>query len=275
MCEDVTLGSMSTLVAGGSTVEAASLLIASGHDAMSEVPLMRWNPHAALQEPAKLMDSRCRYGGFVMNVQLFDHFAFAISAAEAAAMDPQQRILLEQGYVTLHLTRLERTELEGSITGVFLGMCASDYVGVLAASPASRSVYASTAVAPSVACGRLSYVIGLHGPSISYDTACSASLVASHAGMRAMQLDECSVGLVQGASLMFTPSMHVMLATAGMTSPRGRCHTFDERADGYARGDAISTGTTVHGNAAICFLSSAVRSDGRSASLTAPNGQAQ
>ena len=191
-------------------------------------------------------------------------------------MDPAQRLLLERGYEALHSSKNDRAALEGSVTGVFLGMSPGDYGQILAASPAGSSVYASTSSSASVASGRLAYSLGLHGACVAYDTACSASLTACHAGLRAVQLVECSKGLVAGINLIFTPHVHMALAVAGMTSRSGRCHTLDARADGYARGEACGAVALCGSVAdALGLLGSAVRQDGRSASLTAPNGQAQ
>ena len=93
-------------------------------------------------------------------------------------MDPQQRLLLERGYESLHSARLDRGSLAGSLTGFFLGIAGSDFTGLLSAIPAGSSVYAATGSSLSIACGRVSYVLGLHGPCASYDTACSAALTA-------------------------------------------------------------------------------------------------
>merc|ERR1711995_85714 len=182
----------------------------------------------ALPEPTA---SRMQHGGFMRGAELADNAAFGVSPAEAAAMDPCQRLLLERGYASLHDARLERTALGGSLTGVFLGFSGTEFAQVLAASPAGGSVYAATGSSASIAAGRLSYVLGLHGPCVSYDTACSAALAAGHAGLRALQLAECAVGLVVGVTLMLAPVIGTSFAVAGMTSARGRSHTFDERAD--------------------------------------------
>ena len=138
-------------------------------------------------------------------------------------------------------------------------------------------MYAATGAAHSVASGRLSYVLGLQGACVGFDTACSAALAAAHGGLRALQLRECEAAVVAGVNLMLLPGMSVSFAVAGMTSPRGRCHTFDARADGYARAEAcvsVALRSTSEG-ASVSLLGIAVRCDGRSASLTAPNGQAQ
>ena len=156
-------------------------------------------------------------------------------------MDPQQRLLLERGYAALHEAAFDRAALAGSLTGVFLGFAGSEFAQVLAASPAGGSVYAATGSASSIAAGRLSYALGLHGSCVSYDTACSAALAACHAALRALQLDECATGLVAAVTLMLAPGIGTSFAIAGMTSAHGRSHTFDARADGYARGCLLYT----------------------------------
>ena len=138
-------------------------------------------------------------------------------------------------------------------------------------------MFAVTGASVPIAAGRLSYVLSLHGPSVVYDTACSSALAACHGGLRALQLSECTFGLVAGAMLILAPGASLSFAVAGMTSMRGRSHTFDRRADGYARGETCG-GFVLHGGHAHVvsgLLGSAVRQDGRTASLTAPNALAQ
>ena len=157
-------------------------------------------------------------------------------------MDPCQRLVLEHGYKALHAGPLDRAGLGSSLIGFFLGFAGTEFSQALAASPAGGSVYAATGSTASIATGRLSYTLGLHGPCVSYDTACSAALSACHAGLRALQLAECPVGVVVGVTLMLAPVIGTGFAVAGMTSAHGRSHTFDGRADGYARGEACGSG---------------------------------
>ena len=277
----------------------AFLAINCAHDTIGEVPSSRWDPldSYSLLDPlgSALLDSldchsllkptcsRARHGGFVASADLFDHERSRISLAEAAAMDPQQRLLLECGYEALHASVRSRTALGGSLTGIFLGISSTEFSAILGGSPAAGSVYNATGAKQSIAAGRLSYVLGLHGPCIAHDTACSSALVACHVALRALQRTECIVGAVAGVMLMLTPSLSVTFAAAGMTSTRGRSHTFDLQADGYARGEACSV-SVLHpdgvdlsqpSNCTLSLRGSAVRHDGASASLTAPNGQAQ
>jgi acyl transferase domain-containing protein len=193
-------------------------------------------------------------------------------------MDPCQRLILERGYAALADADFDRGALNGSETGVFLGFAGTEFDLVLAASPAGSSVYAATGSSLSIASGRISYALGLQGPCVSYDTACSAALAAAHASFRALQLNECDAAITVGITLTLAPGIGTTFAVAGMTSPRGWCHTFDASADGYARGEACGATAMRPGKADLQgfgLLGSAVRQDGRSASLTAPSGQAQ
>ena len=235
---------------------------------------------AAAPAEAAAVASRVRHGGFVAGAECFDSGAFGVAPAEAGAMDPQQRLLLERGYAALHGAALLRAALLGSLTGVFVGIGASDYAELLRRSPAGSSVYGATGSAHSIASGRLAYVLGLHGPCVSYDTSCSAALVAAHAGLRSLQLGECATGLAAAVNAMLLPGVGWSFAAAGMTSALGRSHTFDERADGYARSEAcgavvLRDEASSSASAAAFLRGSCTRQDGKSASLTAPNGLAQ
>ena len=178
--------------------------------------------------------SRVRHGAFLCGAELFGEVFFRISAAEASAMDPQQRQLLERGYKALHAAGMTKGSIGGTGIAVNVGQWASEFGSVLLRTPAGRSVYASTGFSCSVTCGRVSFALGLHGPCASFDTACSASLVADHGSLRALQRRECETALSAGVNMILEPAAMSGNAVAGFTSVRGRSHTFDARADGYA-----------------------------------------
>jgi 3-oxoacyl-(acyl-carrier-protein) synthase/NADP-dependent 3-hydroxy acid dehydrogenase YdfG len=254
-----------------------------GHNLLCVIPSSRWDVDEAarhLQGAAPGVASRVRHGAFLRNAELFEHGFFSIAAAEASAMDPQQRQLLECGYGAFHASGRTRASLLGGVLAVNVGQWQSEFGSVLQRTPAGRSVYASTGFSCSVTCGRVSFVLGLQGPCASYDTACSASLVGSHGSVRALQRIECDAALSAGVNMILEPAAMLGNAIAGFTSVRGRSHTFDVRADGYARGEAVDAMACQHcgGQDAVRGIEvagSAVRQDGRSASLTAPNGKAQ
>ena len=192
---------------------------------------------------------RLERGGFVHDIERFDNGRFAISAAEAGAMDPQQRLLLERGYAALYAAGRDAELLAGTRTGIHVGIYCMDWAEILHAMPAGRGVFAATGAALSVASGRLSYCLGLQGACVSYETACSASLAATHGAAASLRSQGANddAALAAGVNLMLLPRISLSYARAGMTSPLGRCHTFDRRADGYVRSEACCAVTlSVH-----------------------------
>eukprot|EP01031_Cornospumella_fuschlensis_P021962 gene21962-26919_t len=179
---------------------------------------------------------------------------FNISQAEAESMDVVQRLLLEVSYDAFLDAGYEKAELDGKRVGVFVAASGStegaysqmgspekDYnstapSAATAAVTPSSSVYQTTGYALSVAAGRISFVFGLQGPCMTIDTACSSSLVALHTARRALEHDECELALVVGVNVLHMEAT-IGCALAGMLSPDGKCHTFDESANGYCRAE--------------------------------------
>jgi len=230
----------------------------------------------------------------VLGAEMFDSTMFSLSPAESGAMDPQQRLLLEHGFTALHAASWQKTTLSGGDTGVFLGIERPDWA--LAQPPEARgSVYAVTGDNVSAAAGRISFALGLQGPCNTIDTACSSALVALHACCNAVRNGECgatptsrdqdrSAGLACAVSLKLVPHGTIGAASAGMLSIDCRCKTLDNSANGYMRSEAIGSivmryfnDPTGEAQAPLepVVASTKCRQDGRSASLTAPNGSAQ
>ena len=230
-----------------------------------QVPSQRW------EVPA--LPITARHGAFIAGAELFDSSFFSVSPAEALAMDPQQRLLLEFGYAAFHSSGVRRDGLRGNESGIFLGIMNADFALLRVG---EESVYAATGGTISIAAGRLSFTLGVQGPCTSIDTACSSAVVALHGAEQALGSGECTTALALATSLMLHGKTHIIYARAGMLSPDGRCKTFDARANGYARGEGVGTlMLSVQQLGAQVLNGCAIRSDGRSASLTAPNGQAQ
>lgn len=248
---------------GAPSMSVLQMLLSAGGDAVGQVPSSRWSPSGGVTD----------HGAFLMGAENFDNACFGISLAEASAMDPQQRLLLECGYTSLHAAEQQRESLHASNVGVFLGMMNTDFDALQAD---CNSAYAATGGTISIAAGRLSFVLGVTGPCLSLDTACSSALVALHSATLSLRSNECSTALALAVSLMLSPKRSVAYNSAGMLSSDGRCKTFDRRANGYVRGEgvgAVVLSTEFTGDSSL--QGSSVRSDGRSASLTAPNGVMQ
>jgi acyl transferase domain-containing protein len=259
-------------------------LLAEGVDGISAIPRERWNVDAYFDpDPETPGRMYTRHGGFIDGVDLFDPHVFGISPREAAAMDPQHRLLLEVAWEALEDAAIAPDSLMGSPSGVFVGLSNSDYMRLVFADASRVDTYASSGVNYSVAAGRISYLLGLQGPSIAVDTACSSSLVATHLACQSLRSGETGLALVGGVNLMLLPEVHVNFCRARMLAPDGRCKTFDAAADGYVRGegcgvivlkrlrDALADGDRIR----AVIRGSAANQDGRSSGLTVPNGPAQ
>ncbi|MBL8163039.1 MAG: polyketide synthase dehydratase domain-containing protein, partial [Anaerolineae bacterium] len=197
---------------------------------------------------------------------------------------PQQRLMLEVSWEALERAGYAPDSLSTSQTGVFVGICNGDYGQmIMSGDPDDWDVYLSTGNAHSVVSGRLSYILGLQGPSVSVDTACSSSLVATHLAVQSLRNGECRMALAGGTNAILSPETTITLSRAGMMASDGRCKAFDAAADGFVRAegcgvivlkrlsDAIADGD----NVLAVIRGSAINQDGRSNGLTAPNGPSQ
>jgi acyl transferase domain-containing protein/SAM-dependent methyltransferase len=283
--EPIAITGMAIRTSGGvHDVAGFADLLWNARDSITPIPASRWPIEQwydeAQDKPGKMLT---RFGGFVDDVEQFDAEFFGIAPREAASMDPQQRMLLELAWHALEDAGCAPSALSGTKAGVYVGIANNDYGRALFGDPNRIDAYFGSGNAYSVAAGRLSYFLGLHGPSIAIDTACSSSLVALHLACQALRQGECDLALAGGINLILTPEYNVNFSKAGMMARDGRCKTFDAAADGYVRGegaalvvlrrarDAQARGERVQ----ACIRGSAVNQDGRSNGLTAPNGPAQ
>ena len=259
-------------------------LLRTGRDAISETPTDRWENgtlyDADSDAPGKVST---KFGGFLRNVDQFDADFFGVSRREAESMDPQQRILLELTWEALERAGIAPDSLHGTDAGFFLGIANSDYWRALYADPAAIDVYAGMGGALSVASGRLAYVLGAHGPTMSIDTACSSSLVAMHLACQSLRRGETRLALAGGVSLILSPEGTINFSKARMMAPDGRCKTFAAAADGYVRSDGcamlvlkrLSTANADGDRVLAVIRGTAINQDGRSNGLTAPSAIAQ
>jgi acyl transferase domain-containing protein/SAM-dependent methyltransferase len=259
-------------------------LLWSGRDAVTTIPADRWSlDRVYAADPDVPGKMTTRHGAFLDRVDSFDAEFFGISPREAATMDPQQRLLLEVAWEALEDAGHAGADLAGSRAGVYLGIANNDYGRALYSRPETIDAYFGTGNAFSVAAGRLSYFLGVHGPSLAIDTACSSSLVALHLACQGLRLGECDLALAGGVNLILTPEMNITFTKARMMAADGKCKTFDAAADGYVRGEGCAiivlkrlSDAVAHGDRVLAVVrGTAVNQDGRSGGLTAPNGPSQ
>jgi acyl transferase domain-containing protein/NADPH:quinone reductase-like Zn-dependent oxidoreductase/acyl carrier protein len=271
---------------GGEDPEAFWRLLQAGGDAVCEVPAGRW-PNAEHVDPDPPAPGRIshREGGFLdQPLDRMDAAFFGVSAREAAAIDPQQRLLLEVAWEALEHAGLAADRLAGSPAGVFVGISSQDYMQhTLYSGPESINPYSGTGTTTSVAAGRLSYTFGLTGPAVALDTSCSSSLVAIHLAIQSLRSGESRLALAGGVNLLVTPEPTAYFWKLKALSPRGRCRSFDESADGFVRGEGCGVvvlkrlgEALADGDRVLAVLrGSAVNHDGRGGGLTVPNGRSQ
>ncbi|MEU9481754.1 beta-ketoacyl synthase N-terminal-like domain-containing protein, partial [Streptomyces sp. NPDC048191] len=250
-------------------------LLERGEDAITEAPPERWTPQVALRAP---------YGGFIEDVDRFDAQFFGISPREAATMDPQQRLMLELSWEALEDARIVPDELRGTRTGVFVGAIADDYARLLQrAGTNGITQHTVTGTHRGIIANRVSYFLDLRGPSLTVDTAQSSALVAVRTACESLARGESELAIAGGVSLNLLAETTLGTEKFGGLSPDGRCYTFDERANGYVRGEgggalllkpysrALADGDRVH----WIILGGAVNSDGAGPGLTVPSERAQ
>lgn len=256
----------------------------AGEDLVTEVPADRWDTDDYYDpDPDVPGRSVSRWGGFLADVAGFDAESFGINEREATAMDPQHRLLMQTSWEAVEHAGMAPRSLTGSLTGAFVGMCHDDYAHVTNAAGALGDAYGFTGTALSMASGRVSYALGLRGPSLTVDTACSSSLLAVHLACRSLHEHESDLALAGGCMVMLEPQLFASASGLGMLSATGRCRPFDAAADGFVRSegcamvllkrlpDAVRDGDRI----LAVLRGTSTNQDGRTETITAPSLDAQ
>lgn len=254
-------------------------------DAIAEIPPTRIDVDAYYDSrpamPGKMMT---RWGGFLDQVDRFDAYFFGIAPREAQRLDPQQRLLLEVAWESLEDAGLVAGRLNGTKTGVFVGLWLSDYEARMFADPVATDFHMTLGSGRYSASGRISYNFGFQGPSMTIDTACSSSLVTVHLACQSLWSGECSLALAGGANVILQPHISIAYSQSRMMAPDGRCKFGDARADGYVRSEgggmvvlkplsqALANGDPIY----AVIRGSGVNNDGRTSdNLATPGRQGQ
>ncbi|KAL4962179.1 uncharacterized protein BDV14DRAFT_202996 [Aspergillus stella-maris] len=233
---DIAIVGMACRVAGADDLNEFWNLLCAGEPQHREMPRDRYANYETPWRPEA--GKRSWYGNFVRDIDAFDHKFFRKSPREVMSQDPQQRLLLQVAYQTLESAGyFSRPQVSKDI-GCYIASCTVDYEHNVNCHPASA--YAATGLLRSFLAGKVSHYFGWRGPSLCIDTACSGSAVALHHACRAILNGDCTAALVGGANAITSPLAYDNLAGASFLSPTGGCKPFDEKADGYCRGEGFA-----------------------------------
>ncbi|MCP4402539.1 MAG: SDR family NAD(P)-dependent oxidoreductase, partial [bacterium] len=252
--------------------------LSQGDDLIGDVS--RWDLAEYYADASQDKKTSCWHGGFLTDIDQFDPLFFNISGLEATYMDPQQRCFLEEVWKTLEDAGYAGTGVEGRLCGVYVGWGGGDYQQLMQDIPPAQAFWGN---AGSGIPARIAYHLNLQGPAVAIDTACSSSLVAMHLACQGLWAQETELALAGGVFIQSTPAFYLSANQAGMLSPTGRCHTFDERADGFVPGEgvgvvmlkrlseAMADGDHIYG----VIRGSGINQDGATNGITAPSATSQ
>ncbi len=268
---------------GADTPESFWALLERGQDMMRAVPKDRWDLDEYYDPvpgtPGKMY---LRDAALLDQLDEFDPQFFGISPREAERMDPQHRLLLEVSWEALERAGQAPGNLRNSKTGVFVGVSASEYTSVMAEAERTDT-YSSLGNSAIFASGRLSYVLGLQGPSLVVDTACSASLIGVHLACESLRNRSSDMALAGGVHVLLSPHGNIAMSQMGAVAPDGRSKTFDAAANGFGRGEGCGmivlkrlSDALADGDPILALIrGAATNHDGPSSGLTVPSATAQ
>ncbi|KAJ4343921.1 hypothetical protein N0V95_006523 [Ascochyta clinopodiicola] len=283
--EDVAIVGLSCRTAGGNnTPEKLWDFLLEKKNASGDVPAHRWEPWRQ-RDPrnGKILDNIIRKGYFLDDLENFDAAFFGISPKEAELMDPHQRLALELAWEALENAGIDPKKLTGSDTAVYMGVDSDDYSRMLMEDLPSIEAWSGIGTAYHGIPNRISYHLGLQGPSTAVDAACASSLIAIHLARQAVVSGESTIAICGGVNVICAPGLTHMLQKAGALTTEGVCRSFDDAACGYARGEGgavvvlkrLSAAIKDNDNILAVMKSSASAQDGKTNGIMAPNSKAQ
>ena len=278
--KDIAIIGVSLKVPGANNKEEFWENLVNGNSYITNTPKGRWDWPENIDIDGT--HKGINYGGYIKDVDKFDASFFEISPREAKLIDPQQRILLELTWELIENSGYKPSLLKKSRTGVFIGASGSDYETLLHKNSEIKE-FSATGTAMAMLSNRISYFYDLDGPSLTIDTACSSSLVAINNAVVAIQQNQCEQAIVGGIHLMCEPTKCIAYKESNMLSVDGKCYTFDERANGYVRGEGavllllkpLSKAILDNDNVLGLIKSTAVNHGGYSGGVTVPNPNKQ
>ena len=261
-------------------------MLKNGKDIVREIPIERWDWKKIYDsDPNAEGKSYAYHGAFVNDIDKFDANAFRIMPLEAKSIDPQQRLALKTAWRAMENSYLNIEQLKHSDTGVFIGATMDDYLQLQTRLDSGKNIdrYTHFGAVLNDISGRVSYVYGFQGPSMTIDTACSSSMSAIDVAIKALKEDDCKIALAGGVNVILTEEMYIKFSRTQMLSKTGACKTFDDSADGYVRGEGcgilvlekLKDAQAANRHILAVIRGCSVNHNGNSGGLTVPSGKSQ
>ncbi|KAK1988407.1 hypothetical protein LZ30DRAFT_766139 [Colletotrichum cereale] len=231
------------LPGGNNSPQKLWSFLENGGIAPNTVPPSRFNFSGhwdGSQKPGTMRPAGGMFLSDDVDLSRFDAGFFGVSGADAIAMDPNQRQMLEVVYEGLENAGISLEKVDGEPVACFVGSYSTDYLDMLQRDAEDRAPGFLIGTGRAVMANRISYFLNIKGPSITLDTACSGSLVGLDLACRSLQAGEVNMAIVAASNLYLNPD-HVMdMGSVGQAhSPTALCHTFDADADGYCKAEAV------------------------------------
>ena len=279
--EEIAIIGLSGRYPGADTLDEFWENLKNGEDSITLVPRERWHyEDYYAKENGKFGTTRCKWGGFIRDMDKFDPLFFNISPNEACLMDPQERLFLETAWHAIEDAGYSRKYLNTNKVGVYVGVMYGQYqllpAMVNGYNLGHTSIYASIA-------NRVSYYLNLSGPSVAMDTMCSSSLTSLHMACSAIKNQECDLAIAGGVNISIHPDKYIFLSQGNFTSEQGYCKSFGEGGDGYVPSEGVGAvllkplkgAVRDHDHIYAVIKGSALNHGGKTSGYTVPNPAAQ
>ncbi|OHX00063.1 polyketide synthase [Colletotrichum incanum] len=265
-----------------STTEEFWDLLVNKKSTRCRVPESRFNVDAFYSDSGKPGTVNSKYGHYLdCKIDGMDASFFSMSKAEVEKLDPHQRLLLEVVWECME--NGGQKNWRGQNIGCYVGVYGDDWLDLSAKDPQRLGLYRITSSAEFGVANRLSYEFDLKGPSMTIRTACSSSLVGLHEACQAIYSGSCDSAVVAGANVIMSPTLAVTLTEQGVISPSGVCRSFDKKADGYVRAEAVNAVYVKKLNDALrdgdpirgVIRATGTNFDGKTSGITNPSKESQ
>ncbi|PSR79890.1 polyketide synthase [Coniella lustricola] len=259
-------------------------LCTGAKDAWTPIPKERFDA-AGLFDKRKSKRGRIPIEGgyFLQNIDQFDSAFYSYTTDTANAMDPQIRMFLESVYESVEDAGIPIQSLAGSNTAVFAGSFCTDYAHMTLKDPYMMHDGYLTGNGIAMVSNRVSHFYDFQGVSMTLDVGCSTSLVALHQAVQALRSGESDLAVVGSSHITLSPDMFIAMSNSSVLGPSGKCFAWDDRAEGYGRGEGVASvllkplaaalrdGDRVH----AVVRETGVNQDGKTPTITSPSMEAQ